>query len=490
MRLRSLLFEGLVLSGLLLTTEGKTLFEFSVDEPRIRVRGGGSEIGTCMYTPTDTEKPFYDRLTEAGRVTLNSKPGESEKHAFSLHGHEGKFVSWSGIVRAITTEKEHGATLLIENKYFADLTDCHIQTLEIGGAGDFIVVLDDLPKDLIPLIAIRVYGKVERYDGNHPVVKPEYLRIWHWGQFNFSDALGEDHGNPEWKKRMQLPDGERVYHIGVSPKYYYQRLGPTDDEWEQFKTYDQTHTWIELSREPYEAKDGTAEYTPTEDERGFFDRLAPSDRVTVESTPQETEHAKFQLRGHVRQFVSWFGIVREAMPYISKPGGKLRIDNKYFKGSGDQALQTVSLRGGGDFNADLTSFSKDLAPLSLVRIYGNVVRDDGDVAVVEASYVRIWDVGQYNFDDYGVDRTSPAWAKNRQLKSGERAYSAKVSADYYIRRLGPTEEQAQKIKVLFMSDEERQKYYQEREKAQARPSKTLLTSPLRHNTRNQFPNCH
>jgi hypothetical protein len=471
MRLRSLLLPGLILLRFLFSAEAKTLFEFSIDERSIRSHGGGFEVGTCMYAPTETEKPFYDRLSEDNRVTLNSKADSEQKKTFSLQGHDGKYVSWSGIVRRITPAKDGAAAqLLIENKYFDDFTDCHIQTVAIGGAGDFIVTLDAIPKDVIPLMLVRVYGVVTGHEDAHPVITPEYVRVWRWLQFNFTDAIGEDHGNPEWKKRMHLPDGERVYHMGVSPRYYYERLGPTEDEWEQYGVYDQAHTWLELSREPYEAGEGTAVYTPTQDEEQFFNRLAVADRLTVESTAQETEHAKFQLRGHVDQFVSWFGIIREATPYISKPGGALLIENKYFKGSGDQSLQTVSLRGGGDFKGDLSSFSKDLAPLSLVRIYGKVVREEGDVAVVQASFVRIWDVGQYNFDDYGVDRSKSAWTKKRQLKSDERAYASKMSADYYIRRLSPTEEQAQKIKVLFMSDEERQKYYQERDKAKGSPT--------------------
>jgi hypothetical protein len=467
MRLRFVsLLIGFVDAALLLTAEAKTLFEFSVDQ-----RSPRDEVGTCMYTPTDMEKPFFDRLSEDDQVTLNSKDGADQKETFSLQGHDGKFVSWSGIVRGITRAKEgRQGTLLIENKYFAGLGDCHIQTVEIGGAGDFLIALDEIPEELIPLVLIRVYGVVQGKDADRPVVKPEYVRIWHWGQFNFTDVLGEDRGNPEWKKRMRLPGGEPIYHIGVSPKYYSERLGPTDDEWDQIKAYHRGETWIELSREPYETKTGAAAYTPTEEEQQFFDRLASQDRITVESKPQETEHAKFQLRGHVHQFASWFGIIREATPSLSKPGGTLVIESKYFKGSGDQNLQTISLRGGGDFKAQLTSFSEDFAPLCLVRIYGNVLREEGELPVIEASYVRIWDVRQYNFDDYGVDRTNKRWTSNLRLKSSESVYASKVSADYYINRLGPTAEEAQKIKVLFMSDEERQKYYQERDKAKASPS--------------------
>ena len=465
MRFRFLLWLTFFHSGLLFTAGGKTIFEFSVDEPVPR-----DSVGTCMYTPTEMEKPFFERLSENDQVTLNSKDDAEHKETFLLQGHDGKFVSWSGIVRGVTRKEGGAGSLLIENKYFAGLGDCHTQTVDIGGAGDFIVTLEKIPEDIIPLVLIRAYGVAEGEDAGRPVVKPEYVRVWHWGQFNLSDALGKDRGNPEWRKRMRLPENESIYHIGVSPKYYYERLGPTKDEWDEIKAYHRGDTWIEVSRVPYESKDGTATYAPTEEEQPFFDRLAPKDRVTVESKPQETEHAKFQLRGHVGKFVSWFGIIHEATAYRSKPGGFVLIENKYFKGGGDQNLQTVSLRGGGDFKAEMTTFSEDLAPLCLVRIYGNVLREEGEVPVIEAAYVRIWDVGQYNFDEYGVDRTSQRWTKNRSLKSNEPVHASTLSAEYYIKRLGPTGDQAQKIKVQFMSAEERQKYYEEREKAKATPA--------------------
>jgi hypothetical protein len=116
---------------------------------------------------------------------------------------------------------------------------------------------------------------------------------------------------------------------------------------------------------------------------------------------------------------------------------------------------------------ELSHFSEDLAPLFLVRIYGNVIEEDGNLPVVEARFVRIWGWDQYNFDDYGIDRTNPRWKENVQFTSSEQAYDSQLSAGYYIRRLGPTNEQAERIKLFYMSDEELQKYYKEREKTES-----------------------
>ena len=436
-----------------------TVFEFSMNEhsPRV-IKGNLPAHGTCDYEPTATEKPFYDRLNKDERTTLQSKGGaEAEPSVFAVKGHSGQFVSWFGIVRQITRDSANGhSILLVENKYFWGFTDCDIQMVEITGAGDFQVEVSEIPADLLPLVLVRVYGRVTAEDRNHPLVKSEYVRVWHWGQFNFSDLFGEDHGNPEWKKRVKLTQGEKAYQRGLSWKYYEERLGPTDEEGQTIKAWHQHWTAIEASDDPFEPKEGSGEYTPTDLERNYLEKVPNESLVTVESKPSETQHGKFRLFGHVYQRVSWFGIVREASPHIRKPGGTLLIENKYFKGSGDQNLQTVSIRGGGDFKAELTNFSKDLVPLTLVRVYGRVLREEGQIPVIDAVYVRLWDLGQYNFEDYGMDKTNSRWTKNLGLQKGDTVYAPNVSADYYIKRLSPTNEQTKMIREKF----ERLKQYE------------------------------
>jgi hypothetical protein len=456
----------------------KTTIEFSMDEPSIRMHGNGFTVGTCEYSPTTTEKPFYDRLDEAARSTIQSKPGgTTELSNFTLKGHTGQFVSWLGIVRRIDRNPQgEGGKLLVENKYFVGLSDCHIQTVEITGAGDFEVELGQMHDGVIPLVLVRVYGQVTGDHGDIPTIKPEYIRLWHFGQFNFSDLFGEDHGNPEWKKRMSLPLDETVYHMGTSRKYYEQLLGPTKEEWEEIAAWHRAQTEIDASDDPYEAQQRTVAYEPMKWEEPYFLRLAAKDRITVKSKPSETERADFQLRGHVHQFVSWFGIVRKAAPHITKAGGTLLLENKYFKGSSDERRLTVSICGGGDFKAELTHFSKDLVPLTLVRIYGSITREDNELPVIEAAYVRVWDLDQYQLHDYGVDRTNARWTRNRQLKPGERVYAPEVSADYYIKRLGPTAEQAAKIRDLFKW-KEKEKAEHDRDKASPTGTTTITPSP-------------
>ena len=423
---------------------------------------GGGAVGTCEYSPTATEKTFYDRLNEADRTTFHSKPSdEGEKSAFTLRGHNGKFVSWFGVVRDIKRNANNsGAILLIQNTYFSGVTDCHIQTVEINGAGDFEIELSELPEELIPLVLVRVYGIVSRESDGRPVVKADFVRVWHFGQYNFMD-FGEDHSNPEWRKRIKLPPGERIYHIGASAKYYAERLGPTTEQREEIAAFHRGQTEFDFEYEGLPPLETSAIYKPTEWEQPYFDRLRKEDRITVQSKFFETEHATFQLPGHVKQFVSWFGIVREATPRPGKRGGILLVENKYFKGSGDEKLQTVSIRGGGSFKAEVTKLSEELQPLMLVRIYGGVLREEGGMPIVGVTYLRGWHLGQFNFDDYGADRSDSRWTKNVHLGWRERVHENQVSADYYIKRLGPTSEQAQMITKYFEWQKECEKQQKE-----------------------------
>jgi hypothetical protein len=188
-------------------------------------------LGTVSYAPTAREKPFFQKLTEEERVTLQGKDSK-----FSLQGHHGKSVSWFGIVREIMTGEAGRITgLRIENKYSTGLSDAHLQTISFNGGGDFRVQLSTETKNLLPLVLVRVYGTVTGAEQGLPVVKAEYVRVWHWFQFNFME-FGEDHSNPEWRKRIDLK-GARVYSSRVSPTYYVERLGATDEEQKKIRAY-------------------------------------------------------------------------------------------------------------------------------------------------------------------------------------------------------------------------------------------------------------
>lgn len=440
--------------------DAESVVEFSMDEAPL----AGLAVGTCEYVPTDIEKPFFLRLGEQGQSTIETKPGElGEKgKSFTLHGHQGQFVSWFGIVRHIMRIGwPHCGRLLIQNTYFGEWTDCHTQTVEINGGGDFAAEVSDLPDDVIPLVLVRVYGVVREGDEGRPVIDADYVRVWHFFQFNFMD-FGVDHSNPEWRNRIKLPPDESIYHIGVSPKYYEERLGPTAEEWDEIHEFHRRETELEFEREGLEPLDPSPNYRPTDWEKDYFEDFPENERVTVQSKPEENPASTFQLKGHLGQRVSWFGIVREVTPNaIGKRGGALLIENKYFKGSGDEKLQTVSIRGGGSFVAEVSNFSKELTPLMLVRVYGRVLREENGVPVVKVKFLRGWHIGQYNFDDYGEDHTDPRWTKSIHLKPGEPIHQDAVSAEYYIDRLSPTPEQTQKVREHFRWLNERDKVMQD-----------------------------
>ena len=245
-------FFCLATSGL-----GATIVEFSIDKAPL----GGLAVGTCEYLPTATEKPFYNRLSEADQSTFNGSRGG--KRTFKLAGHDGKFVSWFGIVREINREPD-SVTLLIQNTYFDGLTDCHIQTVDIYGAGDFGIKLSQVPEELIPLVLIRVYGVVTGKHENRPVVAADYLRVWHFGQFNFMD-FGKDRSNPKWRKSIHLPPGDKmIYHMGVSPQYYADRLGGMHEQWEQIAAFHRGQTDLEFEPEGISPLEPSADYKPTE----------------------------------------------------------------------------------------------------------------------------------------------------------------------------------------------------------------------------------
>jgi hypothetical protein len=218
-----------------------TIIEFSPDLPPPTFIGGA----TCDYRPTNIEKKFYDRLSESARITLQTKPGEfsDESRAFKLQGHKGEFVSWWGIVRDIKPNPNgRGGTLLIENKYFDGYTDCNLfESISINGGGDFEAELTDLPDNLIPLVLVRVYGVTTREQNSRPVIKADYVRVWHWRQFAFF-SYGDDHGNPEWKKRLKLPADENPYVLlRVAKSYYPDHLGPTPEQLEILRPFYQRH---------------------------------------------------------------------------------------------------------------------------------------------------------------------------------------------------------------------------------------------------------
>src|ERR1700722_808787 len=95
-------------------------------------------LGTCAYKPTDAELPFYKKLDTKEIVTGSFMKG------YSIHGKRDKFVSWFGIVRGVkpVAGKADTYELLLEQKYFDGMTDCHIMLVSEDGSGDFSAMVN------------------------------------------------------------------------------------------------------------------------------------------------------------------------------------------------------------------------------------------------------------------------------------------------------------------------------------------------------------
>src|SRR5208282_549163 len=138
--------------------------------------------GTCAYQPTEKEAPFYKKLDPSTQVT-----GSMMKD-YSIKKKQGQYVSWFGVLRGIADAKPGGTmALLLEQKFFDGLTDCHIMLVSIGGSGDFHATIGPTDATIAPLSLVGVYGKVSAEKDGLPQVTVEYLRIWPWLTFTFTD---------------------------------------------------------------------------------------------------------------------------------------------------------------------------------------------------------------------------------------------------------------------------------------------------------------
>jgi hypothetical protein len=169
--------------------------------------------------PLDAEeKTCFDKLEPAERTT------GSLLAAYSLAGKTGKYVSWFGIVRKAESDSKTNETVLtVEQKFSDGLTDTHILTVSIHGAGDFQTRAKGSQLPIMPLRLVRVYGTVTAYKGEVPVVSADFIKEWDWGNFNFMD-YGTDKGNPEWAKLIKVPE-KKIYTAFPGPDYYRERLG-------------------------------------------------------------------------------------------------------------------------------------------------------------------------------------------------------------------------------------------------------------------------
>jgi hypothetical protein len=179
-----------------------------------------ASLSTCGYTPSSAEKPFFEKLPAGERAT------GSFMEAYDIHNKGGSFVSWYGVVRGISRiQNSSGWELLVEHKYFDGMTDCHIMMVSMSGSGDFTarVEASDVP---VPALAlVRIYGKVLQQEGNPPLIQAEFVRVWPWMTFTFTDLGADDKTNRRWKKDCKLCQRGKVYRPYPNNEYYRDTLG-------------------------------------------------------------------------------------------------------------------------------------------------------------------------------------------------------------------------------------------------------------------------
>lgn len=177
-------------------------------------------LATCGYAPSDAEKPYYEKLNAKERAT------GSFMESYDIHKKNGEYVSWYGIVRGISRVSNSDSwELLLENKYFDGMTDCHIMMVSTSGSGDFAarVQAKDVPVPALGLV--RIYGRVTSQEKGNPSIEAEFVRVWPWMTFTFTDLGANDRTNPRWKKECKICGRGRVYRPYPDRQYYRDTLG-------------------------------------------------------------------------------------------------------------------------------------------------------------------------------------------------------------------------------------------------------------------------
>lgn len=185
-------------------------------------------LGTCGYKGTPAEQKYLQGLDAKETVTgsfLDEKP-------YSIRGKKGKYVAWFAVVRGISQDAniKNRYRLLLEQKFFDGLTDCHIMLVSVGGAGDFQASVDAAEAATIPLLSlVRAYGKIVEEADGLPRLEAEYIRVWPWMAFTFTDLGPADRGNPKWRKLCKVCNGGRIYKPYPDNAYYLNVLGNPKD---------------------------------------------------------------------------------------------------------------------------------------------------------------------------------------------------------------------------------------------------------------------
>ena len=190
-------------------------------QPVKELRPNGT-LATCNYNPVAAEASFYSRLSDKEK-TNDSAFGED----YTIHNKIGTYISWFGIVRGISPTAQPGGevTLLAQHRFFDGETDCHIMLVAKTGDGDFLAKLQVDPARIPALSLVRIYGKVVSENGSVPEVSVDYVRVWPWLTFTFTDLAGPDHSNPRWQQYTHVKPGDRIYTPYPNENYYLNVLG-------------------------------------------------------------------------------------------------------------------------------------------------------------------------------------------------------------------------------------------------------------------------
>ena len=175
--------------------------------------------GTCDYTPIAPEKAYYNNVSKG--ETVNGPAGDP----YSIHGKAGKYIAWFGIVRGITAPEKSGGDvqLLVEHRFFDGSSDCRLMVVAQGGGGDFLAGLRTDPAVIPPLALVRIYGVVVGEKNKVPQVLAQYMHVWPWHTFTFTQYGPADQSNPRWVKFANLAGP--IYNPSPTEDYYRHVLG-------------------------------------------------------------------------------------------------------------------------------------------------------------------------------------------------------------------------------------------------------------------------
>jgi len=201
--------------------------QIQIEVQEVKALKPTGSLSTCGYRPTDREKTFFQKLSPSETTTGSFL----DKHEYRIRGKVKQYVSWFGVVRSSSPAKgdDRGRILLVQQQYFDGMTDCHIMLVSNAGAGDFGAKIAS-GGEAVPLLSlVRVYGTVVGEDSGIPQLSVDYVRVWPWFTFTFTDLGPQDHSNPEWAKYCKICKGGRIYKPFPTKDYYMGMLGDPKD---------------------------------------------------------------------------------------------------------------------------------------------------------------------------------------------------------------------------------------------------------------------